>query len=390
MKICFWVTSVIKLGGVQQVTRAIAGALAKKHDVVVVTEDRIADVVAFDPKFSRKVTLIRKPYSFHRPRMGNIYRWGRILNNKTGLLNHQVFSPLMKLLYFPPAQPLITFFNEQNFDWIIGVEGWRSVLLAWLAPHLQAKTAGWQHGRCQNYFYLPRQYYFQRRSLFQRYLKQLDTYVVLASDDVKITENNFHCRVQQIVNPRTFVSPIKVHYGRNLLAAGRLEPVKGYERLLYSLAYLNHLNPEWQCEIAGTGSQAKTLTTLCQQLDLATQVHFLGRVTEMPTVFARSSVFLLTSYWEGMPLVILEALEMGCPVVTFDIPAINDLVVDGYNGIVVPQSAGSQGFAQAIAWLLEDQQLWEKLHHNALQEATKYSLDKIISKWESLLQVESE
>ena len=358
--------------------------------MVVVTEDRIADVVAFDPKFSRKVTLIRKPYSFHRPRMGNIYRWGRILNNKTGLLNHQVFSPLMKLLYFPPAQPLITFFNEQNFDWIIGVEGWRSVLLAWLAPHLQAKTAGWQHGRCQNYFYLPRQYYFQRRSLFQRYLKQLDTYVALASDDVKTMENNFHCRVQQIVNPRTFVSPIKSHYGKNLLAAGRLEPVKGYERLLYSLAYLNQLNLEWQCEIAGTGSQAKTLTTLCQQLDLATQVHFLGRVTEMPAVFARSSVFLLTSYWEGMPLVILEALEMGCPVVTFDIPAINDLVVDGYNGIVVPQSAGSQGFAQAIAWLLEDQQLWEKLHHNALQEATKYSLDKIISKWESLLQVESE
>lgn len=91
--------------------------------MVVVTEDRIADVVAFDSKFSRKVTLIQKPYSFHRPRMGNIYRWGRILNNKTGLLNHQIFSPLMKLLYFPPAQPLITFFNEQNFDWIIGVEG---------------------------------------------------------------------------------------------------------------------------------------------------------------------------------------------------------------------------------------------------------------------------
>ena len=78
------------------------------------------------------------------------------------------------------------------------------------------------------------------------------------------------------------------------------------------------------------------MTALCQQLDLATQVHFLGRVTEMPAVFARSSVFLLTSYWEGMPLVILEALEMGCPVVTFDIPDINDLVVDGYNGIVVP------------------------------------------------------
>ena len=66
------------------------------------------------------------------------------------------------------------------------------------------------------------------------------------------------------------------------------------------------------------------------------------------------------------------------------------MIVDGYNVIVAPRPAGSQGFAQAIAWLLEDQQLWEKLHHNALQEATKYSLDKIISKWESFLQVESE
>lgn len=66
------------------------------------------------------------------------------------------------------------------------------------------------------------------------------------------------------------------------------------------------------------------------------------------------------------------------------------MIVDGYNGIVAPRPAGSQGFVQAIARLLEDQQLWEKLHYNTLQEATKYSLDKVISKWESFLQVESE
>lgn len=147
-----------------------------------------------------------------------------------------------------------------------------------------------------------------------------------------------------------------------LLYVGRLVPEKGGPVLLEALADLRRRGIETHTRIVGGGELHDLLARRIAELGLAGQVELTGPIgqDELPAQYRWADVFVLPSFAEGLPVVIMEAMATGLPVVTTRIAGIAELVADGQTGRVV--SAGrADEFADAIAWLARDEELRARL-----------------------------
>ncbi|UUY03528.1 glycosyltransferase family 4 protein [Svornostia abyssi] len=145
--------------------------------------------------------------------------------------------------------------------------------------------------------------------------------------------------------PRPAAGPLRV------LCVGRLVPDKGQELLLRALALLQDRGIEAELVLAGDGPSRERLEAACKTLRLNSSVRFLGSVGQdrMLDVYGDADVFCLPSFAEGIPVVLMEAMATGLPVVTSRIMGIPELVEDGVSGLLVPP-----GRVEAIADALEE------------------------------------
>lgn len=122
-------------------------------------------------------------------------------------------------------------------------------------------------------------------------------------------------------------SPAPIGAGYNVISIGRLDPVKGVERLLSAFAAALEHMPDLTLTIAGDGPERKSLEEQTLRLRIANRVSFLGWVEQTRPLYANADLLLLSSYREGQPNVVLEALEMGCPVLAAGGPTVKELLV---------------------------------------------------------------
>lgn len=116
------------------------------------------------------------------------------------------------------------------------------------------------------------------------------------------------------------------------LAAGRLEPQKDYATLLRAIAR-GSTAALW---IAGQGRERKALETLATDLGLGDRVRFLGLRHDIPALLAAADALVLSSAWEGLPNIVLEAMAARRPVVATRVGGTPELVRDGLTGLLVP------------------------------------------------------
>ncbi len=123
-----------------------------------------------------------------------------------------------------------------------------------------------------------------------------------------------------------------------LLFVGRLRIRKGVEILLEALALLGSRLPELRLLVAGDGEQGPSLERKAVSLELTDRVRFLGRCSggEVRELLAGARALVVPSIYEGMPLVILEAMEASVPVVASRVSGIPEVVEDGVTGWLVP------------------------------------------------------
>ncbi len=108
--------------------------------------------------------------------------------------------------------------------------------------------------------------------------------------------------------------------------------------------------------IAGDGECAGELKTQAEELGLNGRVFFLGYRADIENLLCQFSLFLLTSLYEGLPLCLLEAMAMRCPVVATDVTGTNELVRDGETGILVP-AGDDKRLAEAILLLVNNPEI---------------------------------
>ncbi len=147
-----------------------------------------------------------------------------------------------------------------------------------------------------------------------------------------------------------------------LLYVGRLVPEKGGPILLEAVADLRARGVDVVARVVGAGPLREPLERQAAQLGLSEVVDFTGPIGQdaLPEQYRWADVFVLPSFAEGLPVVIMEAMATGLPIVTTRIAGIAELVVDGDMGRVV--SAGrADEIADAIAWLADDEALRRRL-----------------------------
>ncbi|MGH9541795.1 MAG: glycosyltransferase family 4 protein [Terriglobales bacterium] len=124
--------------------------------------------------------------------------------------------------------------------------------------------------------------------------------------------------------------------GPLLGAVGRLSPEKGLDGLLHAAAELAARFPEVRWALVGDGPQRGALEQLTSKLGIADRVIFTGRREDMPGVYASLDALLLPSLDEGLPMVVLEAMAAGRPVLASRVGAIGHVIRDGENGLLAP------------------------------------------------------
>lgn len=130
------------------------------------------------------------------------------------------------------------------------------------------------------------------------------------------------------------------HQGRGtrLLYIGRLAVVKGLPILLSSLAQLIPSHPDLSLTLVGDGPDRDTLEQMVRDLNLSSHVHFVGyqTQTQVRDRLQASDLFILSSFAEGIPVVLMEAMATGLPVIAPQIAGIAELVEDSISGYLVP------------------------------------------------------
>jgi glycosyltransferase involved in cell wall biosynthesis len=155
-----------------------------------------------------------------------------------------------------------------------------------------------------------------------------------------------------------------------ILAVGNLRPRKGHMILLRALAELDRLaaGQAAHVAIAGDGEEAQRLQAFANEQGLASRVHLLGLRRDIPNLQAAADISAMPSYWEGLPLAVLEGMFGGNPIVASNVGGISEAVRHGVEGFLVEPGAVEQ-LADALRPLIDDPLLRGRMGAAALERA---------------------
>lgn len=178
------------------------------------------------------------------------------------------------------------------------------------------------------------------------------------------------------VHPVTSL-PIESHAVK-LVAAGRLDREKGFDLLIEALALLNR--PSVHLTLLGEGPLEGDLKRRAVQSGLGERIHFVGFQANPFSWFVRSDAFVLSSYYEGFPNVVLESLACGTPVIAVPAPGATQEILDGVEGCVVAREVSAPALAEAIErWLSGPRR---RVDAAAIEP---YRVERILPEYESAL-----
>lgn len=169
------------------------------------------------------------------------------------------------------------------------------------------------------------------------------------------------------------------------LAVGSLTLQKDYPNMLKAFSMIRAKVPNVVLVIAGIGLLESELKELSRKLDLSDAIHFLGLRNDINILMNMADFFVMSSAWEGMPIVLLEAAASGLPIVATDVGGNRDLVLDGESGFIVPpEDPGA--LAKAMGNMYEMQREERELMGFKGYEYVKehYDLEKITKEWEEI------
>lgn len=365
------------MGGTIRTVFNLAGHLARTHDVEIVSVVREAEEPFFpvpagvrirylDERLPRRKGLLSRFPSRLVPADEAAYHWFTL---RTDL-------------------KLVRYIRSRRRGILIGTRPGLNLVAARFAPP-EIVTIAQEHGNLSSHEPLV------RRQIMRRYGK-LDALVTLTQADLMAYERAYQRAGRsggsgprtraQIPNAVTRLegglSPLTA---KTVVTVGRLTHVKGYDLLIRAWAHVHARHPDWTLRIFGRGPRQEKLQASIDKRGLTGRVLLEGPAADVGTQLAAASVFVLSSRREGMPMVLLEAMSKGLPVVSYDCPTgPADLITDGHDGLLVkPEKI--HAMADAICLLIEDEDLRRKLGAQALETAAGYDIDVIGARWEELI-----
>lgn len=170
-----------------------------------------------------------------------------------------------------------------------------------------------------------------------------------------------------------------------ILAVGRLDPQKGFDRLVSILARVFAGRPELKAVILGEGEERERIEELVKRAELTGRVVLPGHAGNVADWYRRADIFVMTSRFEGYPNALIEARAEGAPAIAFDCPeGPAEIIAGGLDGFVVP-NGDEAGFADRLIQLADDAELRQTFRRNARQRASLVSNKDILDAWDEVL-----
>ena len=217
-------------------------------------------------------------------------------------------------------------------------------------------------------------------------ISKYDCIVTLTQEDKALNWRNTE-KVYVIPNPLTFHNEkISMLNTKKVIAVGRLSAQKNFSSLIRAFRNVADYYPDWILEIYGEGNERIILQKQITSLHLENNVYLCGNTSQVEEKMCDSSVFILSSIFEGFGLVITEAMSCGLPVVSYDCPCgPKDIITDGTDGFLVPTD-NEQMLADKICYLIENPDIRTKMGVAALKKSENYHIEKIIPMWMRLFE----
>ncbi len=218
-----------------------------------------------------------------------------------------------------------------------------------------------------------------------KHLSRLDRFVVLTEEDFQSWKELDNTIV--IPDPMSFKpSGISRQENKRVIAVGRYAYQKGFDMLLEAWSMIEKQCPEWRLAIYGMGDRTPYEQQAARLgLDM-TRCHINGSTADIEKEYSESSLFVLSSRFEGFGMVLVEAMSCGLPVVSFACPCgPRDIVSNGQNGLLVENGNVGQ-LAKAMLCLISDDDMRRKMGESAKDDAQRFDLDVIAGQWQKLFE----
>lgn len=245
------------------------------------------------------------------------------------------------------------------------------------------KTVTWMHSDPEYSLKHIAKYY---KEVYKKSFRQVDK-VVCLSESVREILTQYGANVEVIYNPLVLSEPGVSNLSDKIISfTARLEiDVKGID---YLCELANFIPDDWVIRIAGDGSkdEKKQLQDLILKNKVEKKIDFVGPLygNNLVQHYINSSIFISTSRTEGLPLVMIEAISFGLPVVSFDHNGGKEILSNGKFGVLISNNDVSK-MGEEIIKLINDRSILENYQMLSLKRSKDFTIDKIIRKWKSLL-----
>jgi glycosyltransferase involved in cell wall biosynthesis len=216
----------------------------------------------------------------------------------------------------------------------------------------------------------------------EKLVRRFDNFIVLTRQDAEMWGDLPNLSVMP--NAAVTMPHIPHKYGNHrVIAVGRLDYQKGFDRLLDAWALLpKQLRETWRLDIFGQGEWEEKLKNQIQTLGIGDSAAVNKPTNQIFNEYAASDFLVMTSHYEGFPMVMIEAMACGLPTVCFDfLCGPRDIIANGINGLIVPEG-DLQAFANAMQRLMENPEELEHMSAQATKISEVYAQNTIMKRWE--------
>ena len=213
-------------------------------------------------------------------------------------------------------------------------------------------------------------------------VSQLDSFVVLTHEDAALWHGLDNLQV--IPNPITITDGPSANYDqKQVIAVGRYTYQKGFDLLIKAWEKVYVMHPDWRLNIYGGGNREQ-YQAQAKALGLQDVVVCHGPVSNIREKYAESAIFVLSSRFEGLPLVLMEAMATGLPPVAFACQCgPKDIIEHGIDGILC-KAEDIEELADGINYLIESKEARASIGTKAAINIQRFSLDSIMHQWDVL------
>lgn len=359
MKILYLTNDISVLGGIEKILLMKAEYFSKnfKYDVTILTQNN------------------KKNYFFSSAMENKSFK---VISFNKNLYNNFFLRQFQRIVYFFELHKLVL---NKNYDLIISTGSIVDVFLPFLKN--KAKIIKEIHTTKKikiNIF----SFKYLYNIIQEIWLKKYDKVVILTNEDKR---NWKLSNLKVIANSLPFYSEkISKCENKKIISVGRLEYEKGYDILIDVWKIISKKYPDWILEIYGDGRERKKLQEKINILGLEKTFLLRGATENIQDKYLESSIYVMSSRFEGFGLVLIESMSCGLPVVSFDCPCgPKDIIKNKEDGFLI-KFGDIEAMAEKIEYLILNKEKRKLFGKNARNNVQRFSQKNIMNQWKELFE----